>query len=175
MTTRTTLALFGILAAAACTTDSAKTADTMAVVGDTAIAPAATTADPAPAPAPSTGMIDPNTASAADLAAANVPAAVAAAVVAGRPYKSIVDVDKVLAKSLSEAQRDSVYARVWVPIDPNTASDAEILLIPGVGARMLREFKEYRPWTSSEQFRREIGKYVDNAEVARLETFIVIK
>ena len=62
-----------------------------------------------------------------------------------------------------------------VPININTASDAEILRIPGVGARMLHEFKEYRPWTSIEQFRREIGKYVDKAEVARLEQYIVIK
>jgi DNA uptake protein ComE-like DNA-binding protein len=62
-----------------------------------------------------------------------------------------------------------------VPININTATDAQILAIPGVGPRMLREFKEYRPYTSIEQFRREIGKYVDKAEVARLEQYIVIK
>src|SRR5258708_1141950 len=62
-----------------------------------------------------------------------------------------------------------------VPININTATDAQILAIPGVGPRMLREFKEYRPWTSLAQFRREIGKYVDKAEVARLEQYIVIK
>ena len=62
-----------------------------------------------------------------------------------------------------------------MPININTATDAEILRIPGVGQRMLREFKEYRPYTSIEQFRREIGKYVDKAEVARLEKYIVIK
>jgi DNA uptake protein ComE-like DNA-binding protein len=60
-------------------------------------------------------------------------------------------------------------------ININTATDAEILAIPGMGPRMLREFKEYRPYTSIEQFRREIGKYVDKAEVARLEQYIVIK
>jgi DNA uptake protein ComE-like DNA-binding protein len=60
-------------------------------------------------------------------------------------------------------------------ININTASDAEILAIPGMGPRMLREFKEYRPYTSIEQFRREIGKYVDKAEVARLEQYITIK
>lgn len=62
-----------------------------------------------------------------------------------------------------------------VPININTATDAEILKIPGVGSKMLHEFKEYRPWTSIAQFRREIGKYVDKAEVARLEKYIVIK
>jgi hypothetical protein len=39
---------------------------------------------------------------------------------------------------------------------------------------MLHEFKEYRPYTSIEQFRREIGKYVDEGEVARLEGYVTI-
>ena len=60
-------------------------------------------------------------------------------------------------------------------INLNTASDEEILSIPGMGPRMLHEFKEYRPYTSMEQFRREIGKYVDKAEVARLEQYVTIK
>jgi DNA uptake protein ComE-like DNA-binding protein len=69
----------------------------------------------------------------------------------------------------------AVAGAAIVPININTATDAQILAIPGVGPRMLREFKEYRPYTSIEQFRREIGKYVDKAEVARLEQYIVIK
>ena len=63
---------------------------------------------------------------------------------------------------------------VFIPINLNTASDENILTIPGVGPRMLREFKEYRPWTSSEQFHREIGKYVNEREVARLERYVTI-
>jgi DNA uptake protein ComE-like DNA-binding protein len=74
----------------------------------------------------------------------------------------------------STAAADTPTARI-VPVNINTATDAEILKIPGVGPRMLREFKEYRPWTSIAQFRREIGKYVDKAEVARLEKYITIK
>ena len=60
-------------------------------------------------------------------------------------------------------------------INLNTATDAELMTIPGMGPRMLREFKEYRPYTSIEQFRREIGKYVDKAEVARFEQYVTIK
>jgi hypothetical protein len=37
-----------------------------------------------------------------------------------------------------------------------------------MGKRMLHEFKEYRPYKTIEQFRKEIGKYVDQKEVARL-------
>ncbi|HKR08210.1 MAG TPA: helix-hairpin-helix domain-containing protein [Gemmatimonadaceae bacterium] len=60
-------------------------------------------------------------------------------------------------------------------INLNTATDAELMTIPGMGPRMLHEFKEYRPYTSIEQFRREIGKYVDKAEVARFEQYVTIK
>ena len=79
------------------------------------------------------------------------------------------------ATSTSTSAAVDTSGAAIVPININTATDAEILRIPGVGQRMLREFKEYRPYTSIEQFRREIGKYVDKAEVARLEKYIVIK
>lgn len=79
------------------------------------------------------------------------------------------------AASTTPSTSTNATGAAIVPVNINTATDAEILGIPGVGPRMLREFKEYRPWTSIEQFRREIGKYVDKAEVARLEKYIVIK
>jgi DNA uptake protein ComE-like DNA-binding protein len=60
-------------------------------------------------------------------------------------------------------------------VNLNTASNAEILLIPGLGNRMLHEFKEYRPYRALAQFRREIGKYVDDKEVARLERYVTIQ
>ena len=46
--------------------------------------------------------------------------------------------------------------------------------IPGAGPRMVREFKEYRPWKTKEQFEKEIGKYVGPKEVARLWRYVVI-
>ncbi|MDP9200401.1 MAG: helix-hairpin-helix domain-containing protein [Gemmatimonadota bacterium] len=79
------------------------------------------------------------------------------------------------ASTTPSASSTDASGAAIVPININTATDAEILRIPGVGQRMLREFKEYRPYTSIEQFRREIGKYVDKAEVTRLEKYIVIK
>ena len=94
-----------------------------------------------------------------------------------RPILSIVALDSLLAaKSLGKPQRDSLYTRIFVHVDLNRGTDAEFLLIPGAGARMLREFKEYRPWTSFEQFQREIGKYfrANPAEVARLEQYVFI-
>jgi DNA uptake protein ComE-like DNA-binding protein len=64
---------------------------------------------------------------------------------------------------------------VFVPINLNTASDEDILSIPGMGPRMLHEFKEYRPYKAIEQFRKEIGKYVNEKEVARLERYVTLQ
>jgi hypothetical protein len=63
---------------------------------------------------------------------------------------------------------------VFVPVSLNGGSDEDILSIPGAGRRMVREFKEYRPYTNIEQFRKEIGKYVDKKEVARLEKYVTL-
>lgn len=126
--------------------------------------------------APQTGLTDPDQATREQLLALpGMEPALADSLLAARPFTDMRDVDRILAARLSEAQRDSIYARLWKPIDLNTASDEEILLIPGVGERMEHEFKEYRPYRGIEDFRREIGKYVDAAEVARLEQYVIIR
>jgi DNA uptake protein ComE-like DNA-binding protein len=57
----------------------------------------------------------------------------------------------------------------------NTASGAELLAaIPELGNRMVHEFEEYRPYRSIQQFRKEIGKYVDQAKVAEYEKYIFV-
>ena len=149
------------------TTDTAGAADTAGTA----------TATPAIPDTGATGaLVNPDAATPQQLVAAGLDSATAAAVVAGRPYTDMTAVDRVLAaRNMTADQRKAVYAQVWKPIDLNTASDQEILLIPGIGNRMLHEFKEYRPYTSIEQFRREIGKYVDDREVARLEKYVSIR
>ena len=83
-------------------------------------------------------------------------------------------VDEALAASLDRGEREAVYAGMFRQIDLNSASREEIMVIPGMTRRMAHEFEEYRPYTSLDQFRREIGKYVDEAEVARLESHVFI-
>ena len=57
----------------------------------------------------------------------------------------------------------------------NTVTGDELLAtIPGFGSRMVREFQEYRPYISIQQFRKEIGKYVDNAQVAEYEKYVYV-
>ncbi len=119
-------------------------------------------------------IVDANLVTEADLAKLpHMNAALAKAVVAKRPFKTVKDLDAALS-SVKKEERTELYAKLFVPINLNTATDEEILLIPGVGNRMLREFKEYRPYTALAQFHREIGKYVDNTELARLEQYVFV-
>ena len=52
--------------------------------------------------------------------------------------------------------------------------DELLATIPGFGNRMVREFQEYRPYISIQQFRQEIGKYVDDAQVAEYERYVYV-
>lgn len=92
---------------------------------------------------------------------------------AGRPYTSLTQFRANMAKSMDAKELARVEQYVFVPVNINNASDDDVLSIPGAGRRMVREFKEYRPWVSFEQFRKEIGKYVDKKEVARLEKYVI--
>ncbi len=122
-----------------------------------------------------TALLDPNLASQAELEALqNVDADLAEAIVAGRPYLTAADLDAALAGSTSDGDRKAIYAELFRPINLNSASESEILLIPGMTKKMAHEFEEYSPYASMEQFRREIGKYVDAEEVTRLEQYVFI-
>jgi DNA uptake protein ComE-like DNA-binding protein len=92
-----------------------------------------------------------------------------------RPYKDMAVFRREIGKYVSTEEVARLEQYTFVPMDINTASDEDLMSIPGLGPRMLREFKEYRPYRSVEQFRREIGKYVDAKEVARLERYITIR
>jgi DNA uptake protein ComE-like DNA-binding protein len=69
----------------------------------------------------------------------------------------------------------SKVGAVAAKLNLNTVSEQELLrTIPDFGNRMVREFFEYRPYISIQQFRREIGKYVDEAQVAAYEQYVYV-
>ena len=120
-------------------------------------------------------LVDPNLAEADELAGIpHMTVALVQAVIDGRPYLTAGQLDDVLASASDENQREEIYGHLFRQINLNTASEHDIMLIPGMSSRMTHEFEEYRPYTSLEQFRREIGKYVDDEEVARLEQYVFV-
>lgn len=120
-------------------------------------------------------VLDPNIATEKELLALpHLDATIVKTILDRRPFLSMAETDKFLSQSLNQQQRTELYGRLFVALNLNTASEQEILLIPGVGQRMLHEFQEYRPYKALVQFRREIGKYVDEKEVARLERYVTL-
>ena len=91
-----------------------------------------------------------------------------------RPWKTWAQFDKEIGKYVGAQETDRLKQYVFIPINLNTATDEDILSIPGAGTRMVREFKEYRPWKTKAQFDKEIGKYVGEKETARLWRYVVI-
>ena len=147
-----------LVATAACTqadrSDTAAVTDTVAASVDTT---ATATAD---------SVADANTVGADRLTGfAHMDSAKAQALIAARPFGTIVDLNKfLLSQGLTQEEATEFYQNAFVKIDLNTGTRDEMLLIPGVGPRMAHELEEYRPWTSWAQFDKEIGKYVDEPE-----------
>jgi DNA uptake protein ComE-like DNA-binding protein len=122
------------------------------------------------------GLMDLNAVPEATLATLpNMTPAIAKAFVAARPFPTIVEANTfLLGQKLTQAQISALYERAFVHLNLNTATGPQIMLVPRIAKRMTREFEEYRPWVNFAQFDREIGKYVDAAEVARLKQYVFI-
>ena len=91
-----------------------------------------------------------------------------------RPWKTYAQFDREIGKYVGAEQAARLAQYTFIPVRLNTATDEDILSIPNAGPRMVREFKEYRPWKTEAQFMREIGKYVGEKEAARLWRYVVI-
>ena len=124
----------------------------------------------------SQGVVDANTTAEKDLAPLpHMTPAITKGLVAQRPFDSIVDLNKfLLGQGLTAEQAMEFYAKAFVTINLNTATPDEILLVPGAGRRMVREFGEYRPWKTYAQFDKEIGKYIGAEATAKLAQFTFI-
>jgi DNA uptake protein ComE-like DNA-binding protein len=124
----------------------------------------------------SQGVLDVNTMTEADLGVLpNMTPAIAKALVSKRPFTTPTELNTFLiAQGLTAEQAMAIYPKAFVHINLNTATPEEILLVPGAGRRMVREFPEYRPWKTWAQFDKEIGKYVGPEATAKLAQYTFI-
>jgi DNA uptake protein ComE-like DNA-binding protein len=121
-------------------------------------------------------LLDPNLAKVEDLQKVpHLSPEIVKRLVEKRPFLRTADLDKFLVgQKLTADQRAAVYARMFLHINLNQATKEEMKLVPRLGDRMIHEFEEYRPYTTLSQFRREIGKYVEAKELARLEQYVFV-
>jgi DNA uptake protein ComE-like DNA-binding protein len=121
-------------------------------------------------------LIDPNTATETELQ--TLPAmtpAIVKGMIERRPFKSMLELNRfLLEQKVTPEQAREFYRKAFVPINLNTGTRDEFMLIPGVGSRMSGEFMEYRPWKTWAQFDKEIGKYVGQVETDRFKPYVFI-
>ena len=120
-------------------------------------------------------VINPNLTKKGELTALpGLTTAIADKIIKARPISSNLQIDKIIGDNLSSKDKETLRAKLFLPINLNTVSDEELGLVPGISRKMKHEFEEYRPYTSIKQFQREIGKYVDDKEVARFEQYVFV-
>lgn len=79
------------------------------------------------------------------------------------------------ANETNSTEQNAAASTATVKLNLNQVTADELLAtIPGFSNRMVREFQEYRPYASIQQFRREIGKYVDDAQVNEWEQYVYV-
>ena len=122
------------------------------------------------------GLVEPNVATdSAMLALPGVNAAVVQSLKAARPILSAVTLDSILAsKALTRTQRSALYGRMFVHVDLNRGTDAELLLVPGVDAKTLAAVKAGRPYKTLGQFEAAVTKASNASEARRLEQYVFI-
>src|ERR671911_2296403 len=83
----------------------------------------------------SLGVVDANTVSEADVAKMpGMTPAIAKALVAARPFDSITALNTfLLGQKQTQEQANALYRNMFIHINLNTASAAEIMLVPGAG------------------------------------------
>jgi DNA uptake protein ComE-like DNA-binding protein len=124
----------------------------------------------------SLGVTDVNVAAEKDLAAIpGLTPAIVKGILDKRPFASLTELNAyLLSQGLTQEQAMAVYQKAIVLVNLNTGTREEIVLIPGAGNRMAREFDEYRPWRNWTQFDREIGKYVGQEATDKLKQYVFI-
>jgi DNA uptake protein ComE-like DNA-binding protein len=120
------------------------------------------------------GLVDPNVAAESELQQLpNMTPAIVKGLIERRPFKTVIELNRyLLDQKLTPEQAREFYRKAFVPINLNTGTRDEFVLIPGVGSRMAAEFAEYRPWKTWAQFDKEIGKYVGQQETDRFKQYV---
>lgn len=120
-------------------------------------------------------MVNPDISTARDLQAIpGLTPEIVKAILEARPFMGMAEFDAFLSRSLDRDQRSLLYQRIFLPINANASSDDEMRLVPGMGARLLLEVRESRPFSSLASLSNDIGKYLPPADVANLAQYLFI-
>jgi hypothetical protein len=174
------IATTALLFISACSQESQEVAavkEEVAVVAEEVVEAAEEAVEEMAASFATGALIDPNTASADVIAAIpGINAELAQQVISARPFTTPSELNAVLKEVVNDSELKVIYGAMFVKVDLNTGSNADYQLIPTTLSprKLAHEFEEYRPYSSMEQFAREMSKYVSAEEVAFLQRYVTI-
>jgi DNA uptake protein ComE-like DNA-binding protein len=134
---------------------------------------AACGATPASEPAPTSAAAEPAAPAPTDTAAPEAPTAEIPTATAATDASTATPAAAAQPTAAPAATEPAQAAPARLNLNEVTA-DQLLASIPDFSQRMVREFFEYRPYISILQFRREIGKYVDEDQVAIYEQYVYV-
>jgi DNA uptake protein ComE-like DNA-binding protein len=114
---------------------------------------------------------------AADAAATSPAAADASGSAAATPTAASVqsEASPTAATESTASTGGSTVEASCTLLNLNTLTEDQLMsTIPNFSSRMVREFFEYRPYASIQEFRQEIGKYVGAEQVAEYEKYVYV-
>jgi hypothetical protein len=121
------------------------------------------------------GLVEPNIAADSQLQRLKLSEHAVHLIAEAKPILSVVTLDSLLnAAGMTPAQRKELYKSMFVHVDLNRGTDAELKLIPGMTDRALAAIKAGRPWTTFEAFDAAMAKSMKADDVANLDQYLFI-
>ncbi len=123
----------------------------------------------------STATTAPTTAAQPTSAATSAPTSAAAETTIAPTSAAATDATSAPTSAEAQTPAATTTTASFAKLNLNDVSEDQLLsTIPNFSNRMVREFFEYRPYVSIQQFRKEIGKYVDANQVAEYEQYVYV-
>lgn len=89
-----------------------------------------------------------------------------------RPYVSINQFRKEIAKYVDEEQVTAYEQYVYVPIDPNECDAATLQQIPGLNSSEAQQLIDARPFESNDAFLQQLSELVNEEELATAKRYL---
>lgn len=91
------------------------------------------------------------------------------------PYAALAVWYREIDKYIDEPELGTLQQYVFVAMNANSASDADLNTIPGLKPAVLAAIKAGRPWADEAKFKTEVAKATDAKDAQRIARYLVFR
>lgn len=92
-----------------------------------------------------------------------------------RPWRSYAQFDREIGKYVGAEQTAKLAQYTFIPMNPNTASDADLQTIPAITASTVQQIKAGRPYKTAADLEAALAKGSTAAEAKRMARYFVLQ